>query len=92
MRKMAWRLFYGVSVISLALSSLWILLCFWFVIHQGGTYSVSHDGVSICGIPIFTRENWLWVGLQFFGAPLLIVVAALRSIGMCRRVLRAETF
>ena len=86
MRKIAWRLFYGFSVFGLIFSASWLLFSFIFLTKEAGTYTIyTDDGSIVCGIPIFTKANWVWLALQLFGVPLLIIAAALRSIIICRR-------
>lgn len=74
----------GLSVAAGAGAVLWLLAVSMFLLATGGTYSRSYDdGTLVCGIPMFTREGWLWPAFSLFGAPFVVLAASWRTVVYC---------
>jgi len=79
MRKIGLLILVGLSVISAIASVGWIFLAGLYFTATGGTYGyTTEDGAIVCGIPVFTSDNWLPTLLLLFGSPLVVLVVAVK--------------
>lgn len=69
---------------------LYFAAAFFYLAETKGTYSYTFQTSSgsfatACGIPFFTKEDWLWTAFELFGVPLIILLAAVRTIQFLHR-------
>ena len=74
MRKVALLILVGISVVSAIASASWIFLAGGYFLSTGGTYG----DTIVCGMPVFTSDNWLQVSLLLFGLPLIVLLVAVK--------------
>ena len=86
MRRLWLSLAFGVAVITVAASALWVVTVGSYFLLTGGTFGyTTADGTMVCGIPVFTAESWPRVSFVLFGIPLAVCAAGLALLRYCRR-------
>lgn len=84
MHRVVWYSLKGVSIVGVCVFVLWLTLFSTFMLLTGGTYSRTYeDGSTACGIPIFTRQEWLWPAFQLLGVPIALLIAFWRTVSYC---------
>ncbi|GAC1404291.1 MAG: hypothetical protein NVSMB56_18910 [Pyrinomonadaceae bacterium] len=79
-RRTTFLLLYVASIVGIGLTAIYFVLLILYLWITGATYSVSlASGAMACHIPIFTRETFLWTSFEFFGVPILILLALSRT-------------
>jgi hypothetical protein len=74
------------SIICIVLCTTWLVLISNVLLATGGTYGyTTPDGDIVCGIPVFTQDDWSWPAFRLFGVPLVLIIASWRTIAYCRK-------
>ena len=89
MRQVGLLVLEGMCALCALVAGAWLAVVPLYLLSTGGTFSYVEGDSIICGIRVFSEDNWLQMALLLFGLPLALLII---SVKIVRRTARQLAF
>ena len=89
MRQVSLLVLEGMCALCALVAGAWLVVVPLYLLSTGGTYGYAEGDTMLCGIRVFTEDNWLQMALLLFGLPLALLII---SVKVVRRTARQLAF